>query len=66
MQPFARYCYRSGYSKNYHAPSVIYWNNSRGLKADYSELFKPIPHDDVKLVENKQWLYNIKGKRIIS
>lgn len=50
-------------AKNYHAPSVIYWNNSRGLKADYSELFKPIPHDDVKLVENKQWLYNIKGKK---
>lgn len=30
-------------AKSYHCPSVIYWNNSLGLKADYCELFKPIP-----------------------
>lgn len=45
------------------SPSVIYWNNSLGLKADYCELFKPIPQEDVKLVENKQWLYNINGNK---
>lgn len=28
-------------AKSYHCPSVIYWNNSLGLKADYCELFKP-------------------------
>lgn len=50
-------------AKNYHCPSVIYWNNSLGLKADFCELFKPIPQDDVKLVENKQWLYNINGNK---
>ena len=50
-------------AKKYHCPSVIYWNNSLGLKADYCELFKPIPQDDVKLVENKQWLYNINGNK---
>ena len=50
-------------AKNYHCPSVIYWNNSQGLKADYCELFKPIPQDDVKLIENKQWLYNINGTK---
>ena len=50
-------------AKKYHCPSVIYWNNSLGLKADYCELFKPIPQEDVKLVENKQWLYNINGNK---
>ena len=50
-------------AKNYHCPSVIYWNNSQGLKADYCELFKPIPQDDVKLIENKQWLYDINGTK---
>ena len=50
-------------AKSYHCPSVIYWNNSLGLKADYCELFKPIPQEDVKLVENKQWLYNINGNK---
>ena len=50
-------------AKKYHCPSVIYWNNSLGLKADYCELFKPISQDDVKLVENKQWLYNINGNK---
>ena len=50
-------------AKKYHCPSVIYWNNSLGLKADYCELFKPIPQDDVKLIENKQWLYNINGNK---
>ena len=50
-------------AKSYHCPSVIYWNNSLGLKADYCELFKPIPQDEVKMVENKQWLYNINGTK---
>lgn len=50
-------------AKRYHCPSIIYWNNSLGLKADYCELFKPIPQEDVKLVENKQWLYNINGNK---
>ena len=50
-------------AKSYHCPSVIYWNNSQGLKADYCELFKPIPQEDVKLIENKQWLYNINGNK---
>lgn len=50
-------------AKKYHCPSVIYWNNSLGLKADYCELFNPIPQDDVKLVENIQWLYNIYGNK---
>ena len=35
-------------AKKYHCPSVIYWNNSLGLKADYCELFKPIPQDDIQ------------------
>lgn len=50
-------------AKSYHCPSVIYWNNSLGLKADYCELFKPIPQDGVKMIENKQWLYNINGNK---
>lgn len=50
-------------AKKYHCPSVIYWNNSLGLKADYCDLFNPISQDDVKLVENIQWLYNIYGNK---
>lgn len=50
-------------AKSYHCPTVIYWNNSLGLKADYCELFKPIPQNDVILVENKKWLYNINGNK---
>lgn len=55
-------------AKSYHCPSVIYWNNSLGLKADYCELFKPIPQEDVKLVENKpmaiqhQWQQGLLDK----
>lgn len=48
-------------AKSYHCPSIIYWNNSQGLKANFSELFKPIGQEDIKLVENKKWLYNING-----
>ena len=32
-------------------------------KSYHCELFKPIPQEDVKLVENKQWLYNINGNK---
>lgn len=50
-------------AKSFNCPSVIYWNNSQGLKADYCELFKPIPQNSVRLIENKQMLYNINGTK---
>lgn len=50
-------------AKSYHCPSIIYWNNSQGLKANFNELFKPIVQKDVKLIENQKWLYNINGNQ---
>lgn len=50
-------------AKSYHCPSIIYWNNSLGLKANFNELFKPISQQDVKLIENKKWLYQINGNQ---
>ena len=55
-------------AKKYHCPSVIYWNNSLGLKADYCELFKPIPQDDIqrRIDEVKESLKSKYPNRIIT
>ena len=55
-------------AKSYHCPSVIYWNNSLGLKADYCELFKPIPQDDIlrRIDEVKESLKSKYPNRIIT
>ena len=55
-------------AKEYHCPSVIYWNNSLGLKADYCELFKPIPQDDIqrRIDEVKESLKSKYPNRIIT
>lgn len=55
-------------AKKYHCPSVIYWNNSLGLKADYCKLFKPIPQDDIqrRIDEVKESLKSKYPNRIIT
>ena len=55
-------------AKKYNCPSVIYWNNSLGLKADYCELFKPIPQDDIqrRIDEVKESLKSKYPNRIIT
>ncbi len=50
-------------AERYGCTSAIYWNNSAGLKADFCQLFKPIPQPGVTLIENKQWLYNVNGHK---
>lgn len=46
-------------AKKYNMKAVIYWNNNNGLKADFKNLFLPIPDDDITIVENRKWLYRI-------
>lgn len=46
-------------AKSFDAPSLIYWNNSEGLKADFRELFQPIVAPKITIIENKRWLFNI-------
>lgn len=46
-----------------HTPATIYWNNSRGLKANFADLFCPINSPSVKLIENKKWIFNIGSTR---
>ena len=42
-----------------HLPTVVYWNNAQGLKADFADLFQPISLPSVSVVENKKWLFNV-------
>ncbi len=50
-------------AQRYNCSSTIYWNNSLGLKADFCQLFKPIPTTSIKLIENKKWLYDVNGSK---
>lgn len=50
-------------ARHYNSKTTIYWNNCTGLKADFKDLFKPINEKDVLIVENKEWIYNIKGTK---
>ncbi len=44
---------------HYGCPTTIYWNNTLGLKADFSQLFAPIDIPNIKMVENHKWLFDI-------
>ena len=50
-------------AKHYNCLLSIYWNNSRGLKANFADLFEPIHIEKVHLIENTQWLYHINGTK---
>lgn len=50
-------------AKHYKCSLSIYWNNSRGLKANFADLFEPIHIEKVHLIENTQWLYHINGTK---
>lgn len=67
--PFAGLCNRmralaSGVwlAQHYGYPTTIYWNNTNGLKADFSDLFEPIKLHGIHLIENRKWLFNIGYK----
>ncbi len=50
-------------ARHYNSHATVYWNNCTGLKADFKELFKPINENDVLVVENNDWIYNIKDTK---
>ncbi len=50
-------------AQRYHANLKIYWNNTIGLKADFSELFEPFQIPHIEVHENKKWLYRINGRK---
>lgn len=50
-------------AKHYNCSLSIYWNNNRGLKANFADLFEPIHIEKVHLIENTQWLYHINGTK---
>lgn len=50
-------------AKSLHCPIIIRWNNSKGLKADFIDLFKSIDDLSVKVIENRNWIYCINGTR---
>lgn len=50
-------------SKQMGCPATIYWNNTRGLCADFHDLFLPIQDRQIEVVENRKWLYNVEGTR---
>lgn len=41
------------------AMTTIYWNKYPGLNADFEELFCKINVDNVQMINNKKWLYNV-------
>lgn len=46
-------------AQHYQSQANIYWNNCPGLKANFSDLFKPIKEKNIQIKENKDWLHNI-------
>ena len=49
-------------AKHFQSQVVVYWNNDQGLKANFSDLFRKVS-DDIIIVENKKWLYNIRDTK---
>lgn len=43
--------------------TIVHWNNDNGLRADFSDLFMPIEKNNVKIIENKKWLYKIESTK---
>ena len=43
--------------------SVVFWNNSQGLRADFNQLFLPVDDNQIEIVENRKWLYNIDNTK---
>ena len=40
-------------ARHYQSQAYIYWNNCLGLKANFSDLFKPVHENDVLIIENR-------------
>lgn len=48
-------------ARHYQSRANIYWNNCPGLKANFSDLFKPIHENDIMIIENRSWTHNVKN-----
>lgn len=47
----------------YNAEIIVCWNNSRGAKANFSDLFQPINKVNVRLNENKKPIFKVTSER---
>ena len=47
----------------YNLVPVILWNNTEGLKADFEDLFLPLPHASGRIENNRKARYNISGTK---
>lgn len=50
-------------ARQYKSKAKIYWNNCKGLKTDFTDLFKPIDIEEVEFIENKKWLFDIRDTK---
>jgi hypothetical protein len=50
-------------AKAYDAHVRVYWNNTKGLGADFSQLFNTIQDEKVEIIENHDYLHRVENKR---
>lgn len=50
-------------ARHYQSQANIYWNNCPGLKANFSDLFKPIRENDIMIIENRSWTHDVRNTR---
>jgi hypothetical protein len=50
-------------ARKYNKTTIIHWNNTPGLSADFCHLFKTQMPPHTSIVENRNWLYNIDNTR---
>lgn len=50
-------------AKKHGQKSVVFWNNSQGLRADFNQLFLPVDDYQIEIIENKKWLYHIDNTK---
>lgn len=48
-------------ARHYQSQAYIYWNNCLGLKANFSDLFKPVHENDVLIIENRSWTHDVRN-----
>ena len=46
-------------AQKYGRTAIIHWNNTKGLRADFCQLFMTQMPADTMLIENRNWLYRI-------
>lgn len=46
-------------ARKYNLIPTIYWNNVQGLKANFNDLFNPIPTNLAEVIENRDWIHRV-------